>query len=263
VPLEEGRDLHVEVRPTQLEQTTLADVFLSDTIAESLRFFVDCIQNFDALRQPIRYLLSGKPGTGKTKIIRAVANETKGKATFILTNGSDERLDSVFTFAEIFSPAVVCIDDVDLLIGNRELGEREKSLGKFLQRLDGFIDSSVFVLATTNDKLFVDMAASRPGRFDMVLDINPIEAKHYMSLIRSRTDSEATIALFDEHVLEVLEARKVTGAFLTTLLKHLELTTKMGKRSVDTSHVLRLIDRMNTSFYKNPEAIEDKIGFIN
>jgi hypothetical protein len=84
-----------------------------------------------------------------------------------------------------------------------------------------------------------------------------------MSLIRSRTDSEATIALFDEHVLEVLEARKVTGAFLTTLLKHLELTTKMGKRSVDTSHVLRLIDRMNTSFYKNPEAIEDKIGFIN
>ena len=262
-PMDERYQLSVDVEIVQIEPTTLNDVFVADASRDSLQLFVDCIKHFSTIGQPQRYLLSGKPGTGKTKIIRAIANEAAGKATFIFTNGSDDRIESVFTLAENFSPVVVCIDDVDMLIGNRDRESNRQILGNFLQRLDGFIGSGVFVLATTNDKRFVDLAASRPGRFDMVIDLNQIDAKHYGNLIRSKTSDENILSLFDETVLNVLEARKVTGAFIAALVKHLDIVKKIGNREIDAEYLHEIIDRMNLGFYKEPSQVDEKIGFTN
>jgi cell division protease FtsH len=260
-PSEEHAGASLDVKIAEIERSSLADVFLTDALRESLHMFIECLGRFVEIGQPLRYLLSGRPGTAKTKIIRAIANEAQGKATFIFTNGSDHRVDAVFELAECFSPVVVCIDDVDLLVGSRERTAHRQALAQFLQRLDGFTSSGVFVLATTNDKMLVDMAASRPGRFDLVLDVGPIDSKCYGDLIESKTDSAKVLALFNEHVVAVLESRKVTGAFLATLVKHLEIVDKLGYRDIDHDYVMNIIQRMNGGFYKEAPLKEDAVGF--
>ncbi len=262
-PAKERGQVNIDIEVCDLEKTGLNDVFLSGAVSESIRLFVDCIVRFDELRTPLRYLLSGKPGTAKTKTIRAIANEAQGKATFIFANGSDDRIDAVFEFAKCFSPVVVCIDDIDLLVGNRWRDSERIALGKFLQHLDGFLGSGIFVLTTTNDKRLVDIAASRPGRFDMILDLSPIDSNDYLKLISSKTNSQALIALFDEVVVDVLEARKVNGAFISTLIKHLEVVERLGEKPLDTDYVLHMIARMDAGFYKQPEDEKEKIGFTS
>jgi len=83
------------------------------------------------------------------------------------------------------------IDDIDFLVANREDTFDKKSLGTFLQYLDGFIQQNLFILASTNDKKLVDTAASRPGRFDLIIDMSEINSDNYFSLIyRETTDPE-------------------------------------------------------------------------
>ena len=260
-PVNERGQVSVDIVPVEIERNGLSDIFLSDETMESLRLFIDCVLRFDELRQPMRYLLSGKPGTAKTKIIRAIANEVRGKATVILTNGSDDRIDAVFTLAECFCPVIVCIDDVDLLVGTRERETHQQALGKFLQQLDGFTGSGTFVLATTNDKKLVDLAASRPGRFDLILDISLVDAKHYCDLVRSKTKSERVLSLFSQEIMDMLEAKRVSGAFIATLVRHLDVAAQLGRRDLDTAYVIKSINHMNKGFYKQPENAGEKTGF--
>jgi hypothetical protein len=254
-------DDEFRIRIAQLEKTTLSDIFLPSYISEQLDVYVHCIKNYAELKQPLRYLLSGRPGTAKTKIIRAIANEAKGHATFIFTDGSETRIDNVYELAESFSPVVLCIDDVDLIVGNRDAGLTYRALAKFLQRLDGFLSSGVFVLATTNDKSLVDAAASRPGRFDLILDVGSIDPAHYLRFMRTKTDNQEVLSLFQEEVLDALEARKVTGAFLAALIKHLEILSKLGERKVDIQYVIDRIEKMNIGFYKEPSDELSTPGF--
>ena len=260
-PANERGQVNIDITSVEIEKTDLSEVFLPDDTLESLRLFIDCVLRFGELNQPMRYLLSGKPGTAKTKIIRAIANEVQGKATVIFTNGSDDRIESVFTLAECFCPVIVCIDDVDLLVGTRERESQQQALGKFLQQLDGFTGSGTFVLATTNDKNLVDMAASRPGRFDLILDINLVDARHYYDLVKTKTKSEKVLSLFSEEIIDVLEAKKVSGAFIATLVRHLDVATQLGKRELDAEYVIKSINNMNKGFYKTPESLGEKPGF--
>ncbi|MBS4028670.1 MAG: AAA family ATPase [Ignavibacteriales bacterium] len=253
-------DVALDIQLANIVETSLNEIFLPLEIKEPLELYIDCIKEYHRFQKPLRYLLSGKPGTAKTKIIRAIANEVKGKATFIFKNGSEGDVNSVFSFAESFSPAVICIDDVDLLAGDRRDGRSQK-LAEFLQHLDGFIGNNVFVLATTNDKTLVDIAASRPGRFDMILDVSPIKSNHYLQLVENKCSLPEIVSLFDDEVLEALERKNVTGAFLVNLVKHLELVMNIGKKIIDREYVLHTLGKLNSGFYKEPEPTNGKVGF--
>src|SRR5208283_3053376 len=81
---------------------SLDDVFLPTGVRQHLELFISALSSFDRVRTPLRYLFSGKPGTGKTKIIRAIANACKGKATFLFSNGAEQRVDDLFEIASMF-----------------------------------------------------------------------------------------------------------------------------------------------------------------
>jgi transitional endoplasmic reticulum ATPase len=127
---------------------------------------------------PKGVLLHGPPGTGKTRLAQAVANESD--AQFFTINGpeimgsaygeSERRLREVFEEAQRSAPSIVFIDEIDSIAPKRGqvAGEAEKRLvAQLLTLMDGLqARSNLVVIAATNRPEAVDEALRRPGRFD-------------------------------------------------------------------------------------------------
>ena len=127
---------------------------------------------------PKGVLLHGPPGTGKTRLAQAVANESD--AEFFAINGpeimgsgygeSEKRLREVFEEAERSQPAIIFIDEIDSIAPKREnvSGEAEKRLvAQLLTLMDGLQSrTNLVVIAATNRPDAIDEALRRPGRFD-------------------------------------------------------------------------------------------------
>ncbi|GFE73117.1 CDC48 family AAA ATPase [Novosphingobium sp. TCA1] len=167
---------------------------MSDTIRQ-LREMVELPLRYPELftrlgvAPPKGVLLHGPPGTGKTRLAQAVANESE--ANFFTINGpeimgsgygeSEKALREVFEEATKAAPAIVFIDEIDSIAPKRSQvhGEAEKRLvAQLLTLMDG-IDSRahVVVIAATNRPDAIDEALRRPGRFDREIVIGvPDEA---------------------------------------------------------------------------------------
>jgi transitional endoplasmic reticulum ATPase len=127
---------------------------------------------------PKGVLLHGPPGTGKTRLAQAVANESE--ASFFSINGpeimgsgygeSEKHLREVFEEATKSAPAIVFIDEIDSIAPKRSQvhGEAEKRLvAQLLTLMDGLNSRAhVVVIAATNRPDAIDEALRRPGRFD-------------------------------------------------------------------------------------------------
>jgi len=250
---EDPDNLEVEIAKN-LEKSSLSEVFLPENVTKELCKFIECAGRYKELKLSLRYLLSGPPGTAKTQIIRAIAQACQGKATIILASGGDSRLNMLFSFANIFSPAILCIDDIDLVVGERTQTCNKNILGTFLQKLDGFVQNNVFVLATTNDKNMVDMAASRPGRFDHVIDVGALEPRNYLDLVKRCTKDSEIVTLFeDRDILALLKDKEIVGAFLTNLVKQAVISKiTNGKEGLSKKELLGIINSTYRGFYQAP-----------
>ena len=156
---------------------------LGDTI-DQIREMVELPLRYPELFQrlgvdpPRGVLLHGPPGTGKTRLARAVANESE--ARFFLVNGpeimgssygeSESKLRQVFEEATKAAPSIVFIDEIDSIAPKRGqvTGEAEKRLvAQLLTLMDGLeARANLVVIAATNRPEAIDEALRRPGRFD-------------------------------------------------------------------------------------------------
>ncbi len=132
---------------------------------------------------PKGILLHGPPGSGKTLLAKAVANETN--ANFILINGpeimskyygqSEANLRKKFEDAEKDAPSIIFIDEIDAIATKRDesRGEVEKRVvAQLLSLMDGLkTRGKVVVIAATNLPNVIDDALRRPGRFDREIEI--------------------------------------------------------------------------------------------
>jgi transitional endoplasmic reticulum ATPase len=132
------------------------------------------------IQAPKGVLLHGAPGTGKTLVARAVANETD--AHFISLSGpeiigkfygeSEAKLRSVFEDAERHAPSIIFIDEIEAIAPKREDlgGEKQverRVVAQLLTLMDGLKSrGKVIVIAATNLPNLLDPALRRPGRFD-------------------------------------------------------------------------------------------------
>ena len=146
------------------------------------------------IKPPKGVILYGGPGTGKTLLAKAVANQTS--ATFLRIVGSEliqkylgdgpRLVRQIFQVAAEHAPSIVFIDEIDA-IGTKRYestsgGEREvqRTMLELLNQLDGFDDrGDVKVILATNKIDTLDPALIRPGRIDRKILFENPDRMHY------------------------------------------------------------------------------------
>jgi len=189
VHIDENTEVELRTEYEEAKESRRADVTYDDIggmagTIDQLREMVELPLRYPELFQrlgvdpPKGVILHGPPGTGKTRLARAVANESD--ASFHLINGpeimgsaygeSEQRLRQVFEEASKNAPSIVFIDEIDSIAPKRGqvTGEAEKRLvAQLLTLMDGLeARANIVVIAATNRPEAIDEALRRPGRFD-------------------------------------------------------------------------------------------------
>ena len=185
----------VRARVMQVEQSpdvSYADIGGIDEQMEEVRETVEMPlkspEMFDevGIDPPSGVLLHGPPGTGKTMLAKAVANQTD--ATFIKMAGSElvhkfigegaKLVRDLFELARQQEPAVVFIDEIDAIAAKRTESktsgdaEVQRTMMQLLAEMDGFEDrGQISIIAATNRFDMLDRAILRPGRFDRLIEV--------------------------------------------------------------------------------------------
>ena len=190
-------DPETDARAQAMQVDTSPDVTYDDIggLEEQTREVREAVEqpliNADQFREvgvdpPSGVLLHGPPGTGKTMLAKAVANETD--ATFIKMAGSElvqkfigegaRLVRDLFELAGEREPAVIFIDEIDAIAAKRTESktsgdaEVQRTMMQLLSEMDGFDQrGDISIIAATNRFDMLDRAILRPGRFDRLIEV--------------------------------------------------------------------------------------------
>src|SRR5215469_15086589 len=186
--------------------------------------FIKQREKLQRLGMPVKkgLLFYGPPGTGKTHTIHYLASQLKDHTTLLITAEQVGLLGTYMQLARFLQPAMVVIEDVDLIARDREHmhGPCDESLlNKLLNEMDGLREdaSILFVLTTNRPEQLEAALASRPGRVDQAIEF-PLpdeEGRHKLIELYARG-----LAVDDVLVKRTIKkTRHASAAFIKELMR--------------------------------------------
>ncbi len=196
-------------------------------------------------------LMFGPPGTGKTMLMKAVANELDDVPLITISgaevakNGLENALKAVkesFNRARDNSPSIIFIDEIDALLPNRndasELAVQVTS--EFLQQIDGIKHSGGIVLVgSTNRPDALDPALLRPGRMDKYIFVPPPGKSDRAKLFQEYL-KKAPCANDLDYDLLAEKTDGYTGADIANICREAKMHALEQTISSEEEHVIEL-----------------------
>jgi ATP-dependent 26S proteasome regulatory subunit len=165
-------------------------------------------------------LLHGAPGTGKTHTVRYLLGQLPEVTVIVISGRALGRIREACSVARTLQPAIVVVEDVDLIAEQREARPGEHPLlFQLLNEMDGLNSAAdvTFLLTTNRADLLEPALASRPGRVDLAAELPLPDASARRRLIELYR-GDLVLELTDEETV-ISRTEGVTASFLKELLR--------------------------------------------
>jgi proteasome regulatory subunit len=242
-----------------------------EEVRETVEMPLDSPEMFDevGIDPPSGILLHGPPGTGKTMLAKAVANQTD--ATFIKMAGSElvhkfigegsKLVRDLFETARENEPAVLFIDEIDAIASKRTDSktsgdaEVQRTLMQLLSELDGFDDrGDVRIIAATNRFDMLDDALLRPGRFDRLIEVPKPDVDGREQIFEIHSREMNTVDDIDFEALAEM-AEDASGAEIEAVCTEAGMfAIRDGRTTVETSDF--------EAAYEKIQRVDDEEGEV-
>jgi ATP-dependent 26S proteasome regulatory subunit len=248
-----GTDFQIQFH--DLPKVTRDEIILPDEVLKVVeRNVIGLLAHAETLRKAGRstrhgVLFHGSPGVGKTLVTKYLARACPAYTVILLTGRQLRLVRESCLLARLLQPALVVIEDVDLIAIDRSQSFDTTLLHDLMDEMDGLGPKAdvIFLLTTNRPRMLETALAARPGRVDQAvyfplpdrecrrrlfahfaigLDLSTLDAEPLLD----RTDgaSPAFIAeLFRKAALmaaergETSEPLKVTNADFTAAIREL------------------------------------------
>lgn len=258
ISLEGGRNYSGKassVKVHKLRTVKREDVILPEKtiglLERNVREFIKQRESLRGLGMALKkgLLFYGPPGTGKTHTIQYLASQLPDHTTLLITSEQVGLLDEYFLLARFLQPAMVVIEDVDLIARAREDMRNpceESLLNKLLNEMDGLREDAaiLFILTTNRPEQLEAALASRPGRVDQAIEFPLPDEDGRRKLVQLYSRGLTVPGPIAD--LIVRKTKKASAAFIKELLRRCaQFLLQSGSRdSLAVEHVEAALDEM-------------------